>query len=66
LWAFNIVPPRDGHGKAVIPNIDDLEGSFSLSPRPFTFLLEPRKDYEVKSLISSEYEKAEEEALKWM
>ena len=64
LWAFDIVGTKDGKGGLKIPHVDDIEGTFALSPRPFTFLLEPRKD--VPILIEEEFSKAKFEASRWM
>ncbi|KAH9484588.1 Cytochrome P450 monooxygenase 58 [Psilocybe cubensis] len=62
LWAFNIVPNLDEHGKAVIPSKDDFTTGLSIRPKPFTYHLETRNGKDTVTLIEEEWKTAEQEA----
>ncbi|KAF8967362.1 hypothetical protein BDZ97DRAFT_2057027 [Flammula alnicola] len=65
LWAFDISPPLDEKGMAMLPSTDDFIDSLVGHPRPFEFLLQPRKEV-AHSIITEEWKRAEEEASAWM
>ena len=63
LWAFDIIPSKDSDGNAVLPPIalEDFVEALAIRPRPFSYILRPRKGDQGHSLITQECKRAREE-----
>ena len=64
LWAFDISPAQDEHGKAILPSTTAYTTGLVSGPEPFPAVLKARGEG-VEELIILENERAEAEAMRW-
>ncbi|KAK4183906.1 O-methylsterigmatocystin oxidoreductase [Podospora australis] len=50
MWAFEFSRGKDGEGKEVMPDQDDLVGGFLVQPRPFPVTIKPRSEERAKKV----------------
>lgn len=64
LWAFDISPAQDEHGKTILPSTTAYTTGLVSGPEPFPVVLKVRGKA-VEELIMLENERAEAEAMRW-
>ena len=60
LWAFEILPAKDGDGNDVLPDPSKLTQGFVCMPEPFQYILKPRSP-ERAAIIQKAWEEARRE-----